>query len=426
MAREIALPLELEEERPEPRRRLLKMLQTGRRHPLGVFGLICVSLLFFCGIFAQLSPFGIGLSITPYDPIDVIREVRTFGVLAEPVDATDDKLVVSDSTVEAGTNFNIDQERISVVTVLSTSSEGTTILVQRGSSPESHGQGAVLQLDTAIPSAKPSWSHPFGTDHNSRDVLSRTIFGARISLLIGLVAVSTGVSAGAVLGVISGYFGKVIDSIFMRGVDILLAFPAVVLLLAIITVFGDEDSTVRRFLANSTPLPEREFLGIPNFLDVFIVALAIGLAVAVFTTRVVRGAVLSIKENVYVDAARAMGASDARIMMRHIFPNVVALVVILGSVLLPVAILAEATISFLGIGVPIPTPSWGADLSDEKSRSLMLEGYWWPVFFPGFALSLVVLGFNMLGDAFRDLSDPRLRGSGLGGGGGGRGGGVAM
>jgi ABC-type dipeptide/oligopeptide/nickel transport system permease subunit len=105
--------------------------------------------------------------------------------------------------------------------------------------------------------------------------------------------------------------------------------------------------------------------------------------------------------------------------MRHIFPNVAALVVILGSVLLPVAILAEAAISFLGVGVPLGTPSWGADLSDEKSRQNMLEGIWWPVFFPGLALSLVVLGFNMLGDAFRDLSDPRLRGSGLGGGGGG-------
>jgi ABC-type dipeptide/oligopeptide/nickel transport system permease subunit len=210
-----------------------------------------------------------------------------------------------------------------------------------------------------------------------------------------------------------------VDTIIQRCVDILLAFPAVVLLLAIITVVGDEDSSVRRFLANNTPLPKGEFIGIPTFLDVFIVALVIGLAVAVFTTRVVRGAVLSIKENVYVDAARAMGASDARIMMRHIFPNVAALVVILGSVLLPVAILAEAAISFLGVGVPLGTPSWGADLSDEKSRQLMLEGYWWPVFFPGLALSLVVLGFNMVGDAFRDLSDPRLRGSGLGGGGSG-------
>jgi peptide/nickel transport system permease protein len=416
MAREIALPLELEEEQPERPRRPRKLLQTARRHPLGVFGLICVGLLFFCGIFADL--------LVPYDPIATIRETRTFGTLIEAVDESDDRLTVADSQVEIGTNFNIENERITVLTVLPSSSGGTTVLVQRGSTPTAHSAGSVLQLETAIPLESPSFKHPFGTDHNAKDVLSRVIFGARISLLIGIVAISTGVTAGAVLGVISGYFGKIIDTIIQRGVDILLAFPAVVLLLAIITVIGDEDSAVRKFLSNSTPLPDRDFIGIPNFIDVFIVALAIGLAVAVFTTRVVRGAVLSIKENVYVDAARAMGASDARIMMRHIFPNVIALVVILGSVLLPVAILAEATISFLGIGVPIPTPSWGADLSDEKSRSLMLEGYWWPVFFPGFALSLVVLGFNMLGDAFRDLSDPRLRGSGLGGGGGGGGGGA--
>jgi peptide/nickel transport system permease protein len=414
MAREIALPLELEEEQPERPRRPRRLLQTARRHPLGVFGLLFVGLLIFCGIFADL--------LVPYDPIATLRETRTFGTLVEPVDENDDRLSVADSRVEIGTNFNIENERITVLTVLP-SSEGTTVLVQRGSSPTAHSAGSVLQLETAIPLESPSFKHPFGTDHNAKDVLSRVIFGARISLLIGLVAISTGVTAGAILGVISGYFGKIIDTIIQRGVDILLAFPAVVLLLAIITVIGDEDSAVRKFLSNSTPLPDRDFIGIPNFIDVFIVALAIGLAVAVFTTRVVRGAVLSIKENVYVDAARAMGASDARIMMRHIFPNVIALVVILGSVLLPVAILAEATISFLGIGVPIPTPSWGADLSDEKSRSLMLEGYWWPVFFPGFALSLVVLGFNMLGDAFRDLSDPRLRGSGLGGGSGGGGGG---
>ena len=415
MAREIALPLELEEERPEPRRRWRRLLETARRHPLGVFGLFCVSLLFFCGIFADL--------IVPYDPISVIRKTQTYGSLAKDIDAKDTRLVVANASLETGTNFNIDDERITVVTVLTPVANGAQVLVQRGSSAAPHATGTVLKIDEALPLAKPTWSHPFGTDHNARDVFSRVIFGARISLLIGLVAISTGVTAGALLGIISGYFGKIIDTIIQRGVDILLAFPAVVLLLAIITVIGDEDSAVRKFLAKNTPLPEREFIGIPNFLDVTIVALAIGLAVAVFTTRVVRGAVLSIKENVYVDAARAMGASDIRIMRRHIFPNVVALVVILGSVLLPVAILAEATISFLGIGVPIPTPSWGADLSDEKSRQLMLEGYWWPVFFPGFALSLVVLGFNMVGDAFRDLSDPRLRGSGLGGGGSGGGGG---
>jgi len=412
MAREVALPLEIEEERPERRRRWQRILSTARKHPLGVFGLSCVSLLFFCGIFADL--------IVPYDPEATLRERQTFGTLVSTIKPTDTKLTVVDAQLDVGTNFDIDGERMTVVPPAPiVSGAGTTLHVQRASSQATHEAGAALELDVAIANVDPSWSHPFGTDHNAKDVLSRVIFGARISLLIGLTAIITGVTAGAFFGVISGYFGKIVDTIIQRCVDILLAFPAVVLLLAIITVVGDEDSSVRRFLANNTPLPKGEFIGIPTFLDVFIVALVIGLAVAVFTTRVVRGAVLSIKENVYVDAARAMGASDARIMMRHIFPNVAALVVILGSVLLPVAILAEAAISFLGVGVPLGTPSWGADLSDEKSRQLMLEGYWWPVFFPGLALSLVVLGFNMVGDAFRDLSDPRLRGSGLGGGGGG-------
>jgi len=418
MAREVALPLEIEEERPEPRKRWKRVLSTARKHPLGVFGLGCVSLLFFCGIFADL--------IVPYNPEATLRETQTFGTLVDAIKPTDTRLKIAGATLEAGDNFDIDGERMLVVAILNSSGNTTSIQAQRSSSQQAHAAGATLELDTAIANTKPSWSHPFGTDHNAKDVLSRVIFGARISLLIGLTAIITGVTAGGFFGVISGYFGKIVDTIIQRCVDILLAFPAVVLLLAIITVVGDEDSSVRRFIARNTPLPNGEFLGIPTFLDVFIVALVIGLAVAVFTTRVVRGAVLSIKENVYVEAARAMGASDARIMWRHIFPNVAALVVILGSVLLPVAILAEAAISFLGVGVPLGTPSWGADLSDEKSRQNMLEGIWWPVFFPGLALSLVVLGFNMLGDAFRDLSDPRLRGSGLGGGGGGGAGGGPM
>ncbi len=128
---------------------------------------------------------------------------------------------------------------------------------------------------------------------------------------------------------------------------------------------------------------------------------------------------LSIKENVYIEAARALGATDARIMWRHIFPNVVALIVVMASITLPLAILAEAAISFLGIGVPAPTPSWGADLTGQN-RETAQSGHWWPVFFPGLALSLVVLGFNMLGDAFRDITDPRLRGA-VGSGGSSRG-----
>jgi peptide/nickel transport system permease protein len=246
--------------------------------------------------------------------------------------------------------------------------------------------------------------------------MSRTIFGARISLLIGFVAITMGVTIGTFFGVLSGYFGGIIDTIIQRLVDMMLAFPAVVLLLAIVAVIGDEDSSVRRFLADNTPIPQGSFLGVPVVLDIFVVALGIGALVAVGTARIVRGAVLSLKENVYIEAARAMGASDMRIMWRHIFPNVAALVVILASVFLPLAILAEAAISFLGVGVPDPTPSWGADLTGPN-REDALEGYWWPVFFPGLALSLIVLGFNMLGDAFRDISDPRLRG-GMGGGGG--------
>jgi ABC-type dipeptide/oligopeptide/nickel transport system permease subunit len=272
--------------------------------------------------------------------------------------------------------------------------------------------------------AGPSLSHPFGTDRLGRDVLSRTIFGARISLFIGLVSVVSGVTIGAFLGIISGYLGRFVDSVIQRSVDVLLAFPAIVLVLAVVTVIGDEDSAVRRFMAEDTPLPEGSFLGIPFFLDILIVSLAIGVAVVAGVARIVRGAVLSIKENVYVEAARALGASDARIMWHHIFPNVLALVVILASITLPIAILAESAISFLGVGVPVPTPSWGADLTGPN-RETAQSGAWWPVFFPGLALSLVVLGFNMLGDAFRDISDPRLRGAlGVDSGGGSRTGGV--
>ena len=331
MAREAAVPLELEEIRPPSMPVLRRVLLLARQHPLGLFGLIVVLGLFFCGIFADV--------VAPYDP--------------QAID-----------------------------------------------------QDAILEA--------PSPSHPFGTDRLGRDVLSRTIFGARISLMIGVVSVGFGIVIGTFLGVVSGYSGKLVDTIIQRFVDMILAFPPVVLLLAIITVIGDDYSAFRKFLSNNTPLPEGSFLGVPVFLDIFVISVGIGIAIAVGSARIIRGAVLSIKENVYIDAARTLGASDARIMAHHIFPNVAALVVILASITLPIAILAEAAISFLGVGVPAPTPSWGGDLTGRNYQAA-LEGHWWPAFFPGAALSLVVLGFNMLGDAFRDISDPRLRGGpGLG------------
>ncbi len=274
----------------------------------------------------------------------------------------------------------------------------------------------------------PSWSHPFGTDRLGTDTFSRTIFGARIAMIVGMSAILFGTTTGSAIGIASGYFGGIVDSILQRLIDSLLAYPAVVLLLAIIAVVGDEDSPVKEFLREpevhlgflgaTIPLgpagviPEGTVWGVPNFLDVIVIALAIGLAVAVGTARVVRGAVLSLKENMYIEAARAMGASDFRIMLRHIFPNVAALVVVLSTIFLPIAILAEAAISFLGVGVPAGTPSWGADIGDPSNRAEAFDGSWWVVFFPGLALSIVVLGFNLVGDAFRDISDPRLRGGG--------------
>lgn len=338
MAREAAISLEMEEERPPHVSPWARSLRLARQHPLGVFGVVVVGLLIFCGVFAQL--------IAPYDP---------------------------------------------------------------------------QSIDPSHLTTSPALAHPFGTDRLGRDVLSRTIYGARISLIIGMVSVTFGMLLGTTLGVVSGYFGKLIDSVIQRTVDAILAFPALVLLLAIVTVLGDDQSAFRRFLTDYTPLPEGSFLGVPNFLNVIIISLGIGIAIAVGAARVIRGAVLSIKENVYIEAARAMGASDARIMMRHIFPNVAALVVVLATIFFPIAILAEAAISFLGLGVPEPTPSWGVDMTGANRLGAQ-SGIWWPVFFPGLALSLAVLGFNMLGDAFRDISDPRLRGGAGSGSPGSRGG----
>ena len=267
-------------------------------------------------------------------------------------------------------------------------------------------------LQTGAIKEAPTLSHPFGTDRLGGDVFSRTIFGARIAMLIGVVSVVIGMTLGSIAGIASGYFGGFVDSVLQRLIDALLAFPAIVLLLAIIAVIGNEDSAVRMFL-NDTPLPEGTVAGIPNFIDVVVISLAIGFALAVGAARVIRGAVLSLKENVYIDAARAMGASDSRIMIKHILPNVGALIVVLGTIFLPIAILAEAAISFLGVGLPAGTPSWGSDMGNLSNRDDAIgRGIWWVVFFPGLALSLVVLGFNLVGDSFRDISDPRLRSGG--------------
>lgn len=230
---------------------------------------------------------------------------------------------------------------------------------------------------------RPGVDHFFGTDNLGRDVFSRVVHGSRISLGIGLAAVALGTTAGALIGLVSGFFAGRLDTLIQRAGETLMAFPPLLLLIIILALLGRE---------------------------IVWVILAIGLGIIPGVQRVVRGAVLSESQNQYVEAARALGAGNLHIMFRHLLPNVLALIIILATLLLAGAILIEASLSFLGLGVPPPNPSWGADLSGP-ARSHFERAPWMAIF-PGLAISLTVLAFNLLGDTIRDVLDPRLRGRG--------------
>jgi peptide/nickel transport system permease protein len=233
----------------------------------------------------------------------------------------------------------------------------------------------------------PSWDHPMGTDRSGRDIYSRILYGARISVIIGFSSVAIAAVAALVLGTVSGYFGGWTDTITQRIIDVFLAIPAIVLLLFAITVFAGRAGPYRTMVW---------------------IILIVGFLLAVAGVRVVRGAAISASNNQYVDAARTIGATDARIVFRHIVPNVIPVVIVLATVNLGTAILAEATISFLGYGIPEPFPSWGQMLS--LSGSAIFRAYPIQALWPGIAIALAVWGFNMFGDALRDVLDPRLRG----------------
>jgi peptide/nickel transport system permease protein len=243
----------------------------------------------------------------------------------------------------------------------------------------------------------PSWSHPFGTDNLARDVFTRVVYGARVSITIGLLAVAISAVISVFMGVLSAYFGGWIDLLFQRLVDAFIAIPGLVLIVAIVAMFGNSDIP---------GLPETGLFST----EVVLLIITLGVLFGVSNSRVIRGSALAVMGTTYIDAARSIGASDGRMIMVHILPNVMAPVITLATLGLGGVILVEASLSFLGMGVPADVPTWGGMLNRE-ARTWMSQGYWWLAVAPGVALSLVVFSFNMLGDALRDLLDPQMRGS---------------
>jgi peptide/nickel transport system permease protein len=227
----------------------------------------------------------------------------------------------------------------------------------------------------------PSAEHWFGTDNFGRDIYSRVIYGARISLYVGIFSTVLGTAIGALTGILSGFLGGKVDQLVQRVTDVMFTIPGLVLAMAIVTMLG------------------------PSLLNVII---AIAIPRIPDTNRVIRSAVLSVKESLYIDAAHAIGCANWRIMLQHILPNVTAPYIVIASAGLAGAILVEASLSFLGMGVPPPAPSWGRMLSTEGMR--FFETAIWMAIFPGVFISAAVFGANLFGDALRDVLDPKLRG----------------
>jgi peptide/nickel transport system permease protein len=238
----------------------------------------------------------------------------------------------------------------------------------------------VNQQDLASRLTGPSGAHWFGTDDLGRDVFSRVLLGARVSLQVGLVAVGLSLVAGTVIGLVAGYRGGWIDSVLMRLMDVLFSFPVILLAIAIVAVLQP---------------------------SLFTLQLAIAVVFTPIHARVVRGSVLSVREEVHIQAVRSLGASDLRIVARHVLPNVAAPVIVQTSLSLAFAILTEAALSYLGIGVQPPRAAWGADL--QASQGFLATGAWWMAVFPGLAILVTVMAFNLLGDGLRDVLDPKQR-----------------
>ncbi|UGV28977.1 ABC transporter permease [Rhodopseudomonas boonkerdii] len=242
-----------------------------------------------------------------------------------------------------------------------------------------YGYNQISPLNRMKP---PSWQFLFGTDNLGRDVLSRCLYGAQLSVIIGFCAAGIATIVSVVIGILSGYLGGRFDMIMQRLVDAWMSFPDLVVLIVVVSVVG------------------------PGLVPIICI---LGLLLGINGSRIIRGATISVRENMYVNAAQSMGATLPRILIRHILPNVMPPIIILFTTRVGFVILAESGLSFLGLGVPPPAPTWGGMLSGS-GRTYMLQGPWLALA-PGLCLTVVVYATNVFGDALRDLLDPRMRGS---------------
>jgi peptide/nickel transport system permease protein len=244
-----------------------------------------------------------------------------------------------------------------------------------------HNPTAADQTKTFL---RPSWDHPLGTDQIGRDMLSRVIHGTRISLLVGASSVILALFVGVPFGMVAGFYGGRVDSLIMRAMDVILAFPIYLLAIILMVMFT----------------PTAGLIGTMK------VTGAIAIVRIPIYARLVRGSVLSIKEKEYVEACRALGQRDPAILLRHVLPNCLAPIIVTTTLGIATSIIVEATLSFLGLGTQPPTPSWGWDL---KANIAFIQASWWLSLFPGLAIFVTVLGFNLFGDGLRDALDPRLK-----------------
>jgi peptide/nickel transport system permease protein len=237
-----------------------------------------------------------------------------------------------------------------------------------------------IAQDLNIQHAPPSWAHPFGADSYGRDQFSRILWGSRVSLVVGILSVLLAMAAGIPLGMVGGYRGGRIDNLVLRFIDIFMSFPIVILGLLVLAIMG------------------------PGLIKIVI---AIGVALTPRIARLARGSTISVKGKEYIEAARAVGQNDGKIMFIHVLPNIFGEILVMGTLWIATAIIVEASLSFIGLGVRPPTPSWGAMIRDGLDQ---LTNAPWLSLFPGLAIFTSVFSFNLIADGLRDISDPKLRG----------------